>query len=219
MATRETVREMTNGQLKELIAAVIEGIPTDLTFDTAKRWIGNKRKLGTSLRAMLADEQNKAKALTFDVTTDARTGEEHIAALQQKGFRVDDYAKQVLRSKEFVATNGVVYKLAVIMASEFEDAARTNATIRAEAANRGYLDPAPEMAPYLREMISDEELQRLGLWGLVIMHQPIADSDGYPGLLGLDRDGDGRWLDSFDGQPDNDWGREVGFVFLVPAST
>lgn len=70
MAIRETVREMTKGQLKELAAALTEAIPTDLPFDTAKGWIGNKSKLGTSLRAVLICDQSAEKKLSFEVDFD-----------------------------------------------------------------------------------------------------------------------------------------------------
>lgn len=53
MATRETVRELTAGQMKELTAALIEALPTKLSLATAQRWIGDKRQLGKSLRALL----------------------------------------------------------------------------------------------------------------------------------------------------------------------
>ena len=156
--------------------------------------------------------------ITFDVTTDGRSGEGHIVSLDKNKFRVGDYAKELLRSKEFVATNGVTYKLAVIMGHEFEDAQRTDENIRSEAASRGYLDPTVEAAPYLREMISDEELKRMGLLALVVMHQPITGSYGYPSLLGLSRGGGGQWLNAYNGQPDDGWVRGLGFVFLLPAS-
>lgn len=46
----------------------------------------------------------------------------------------------------------------------------------------------------------------------------ITASGGYPDLLGVNRNDDGRWLNTYNGQPDNGWNREIGFVFLVPAT-
>ncbi|MEK7478188.1 MAG: hypothetical protein AAB645_02365, partial [Patescibacteria group bacterium] len=43
----------------------------------------------------------------FSVTSDGTTGEDWIKRLEGNGFRVGDYAKQVLRSPDFKPTNGV----------------------------------------------------------------------------------------------------------------
>jgi hypothetical protein len=154
-----------------------------------------------------------------DVTTNGRTGEQWIAHLEKQKYQVGNYAKQLLRNTKFVATNGITYTLAMIMGDEFEDADRTNENIRTEAYKRGYVDPSVEVAPYLREMFSDEDLKKMGLWALILMHEPIADSDGNLSLLGVYRGDDGRWLNACHGHPDNRWNRDIGFLFLVPAGS
>lgn len=44
----------------------------------------------------------------------------------------------------------------------------------------------------------------------------ITDSDGNPNVLGLNRNDKGRWLNAYNGNSDNRWNRENGFVFLTP---
>lgn len=44
----------------------------------------------------------------------------------------------------------------------------------------------------------------------------ITDSDGNPNVLGLNRNDEGRWLNAYNGNSDNRWNRENGFVFLAP---
>lgn len=56
----------------------------------------------------------------------------------------------------------------------------------------------------------------MGLVWLVVMHEPIVDSVGDPGLLGLYRSGAGRWLHAYWDGPGGGWGRQGGFVFLAP---
>ncbi|MFH0952643.1 MAG: hypothetical protein V1838_05730 [Patescibacteria group bacterium] len=155
----------------------------------------------------------------IEVTTNGRTGEQCFTDLEERSNRVSDYTKEALRSKEFVATDGTVYKLAVIFGHEFEDNERTNENIRNEAAERGYLEPPMEPAPYLRDMFSDEDLEKMGIWALVLMHKPFYDSVGDLNVLGVSRSVDGPWLDTFDGHPGDRWFRGLGFVFLVPASS
>lgn len=171
-----------------------------------------------SLNRFLRKENPWGVAQTFEVTTIGRSGEDSITALEGEGFRVADHAQELLRSKGFVASNGIVYKLALIMGIEFEDDQRTNAQIRAEATTRGYLNPPIEVAPYVREMFSDEDLEQMGLLALIIMHKPLRDSGDRLRLLGLDSDGGGRLLSPFSGRPGDSWIHSNGFLFLVPAS-
>lgn len=56
----------------------------------------------------------------------------------------------------------------------------------------------------------------MGLWRIVVMHEPIQDSVGRPRLLGVDRDDDGDWLFAGVGRPDDRWYRGDGFAFAVP---
>lgn len=199
-------------QTGKLIARISENLP-DMNPRQTQRWIDDPVGLQEALRKALCPVR------MIDVTTNGRVGEQWITHLEQKRYRVGDYAKQLLRDTKFVATNGITYTLAVIMGDEFEDADRTNQNIRKVAHDRGYLYPTVELGPYLREMFSDEDLKKMGLWALILMHEPITGSDGHLHMLGVDRRDDGRWLLTYFGRPDRRWDRGLGFVFLVPASS
>lgn len=67
----------------------------------------------------------------------------------------------------------------------------------------------PEAGPALREQYSDLPA---GEWHLIAM-EPIADSGGNLGVFRVERDGDGRWLDARNGDPDRGWRPEVVWVF------
>ena len=198
------------------------GLPTQMlgiVFDLLEKLTGPKGTMWLRrLKRFLREENPFGVPKIFEIITDGRSGEQHVTGLEVRGDRVGDYAKKLLLGEKFVATNGLPYRLALITGDEFEDDQRTNEKIRAEAAERGYLDPPVELAPYVREMFSNEDLEQMGLRILVIMHQPIADSDGSLRLLGLDHRDGGRWLDAFRGNPGFRWRRDRGFLFLVPAS-
>src|SRR3989338_997685 len=130
----------------------------------------------------------------FSVTSDGTTGEDWIKRLEGNGFRVGDYAKQVLRSPSFKPTKGVVTEVAVLKGMLFEDNDRIMKKIRAEADKRKLGKPEPELACLIREKFTDKEIEAMGLIWIVAMHEPINDSDGVPVLLYADRYGDGRWL-------------------------
>ena len=151
----------------------------------------------------------------FTVTSDGTTGEQWIARLEGKGFRLSKWAKDVLRSPDFKPTNGVTTLVAVLKGMLFEDNDRITKKIHAEAYKRKLGKPEPEVACLIREKFTDEEIEAMGFTWLVTMHESIADSGGGLGLLGADRRGDGRWLGTCGGTPDGLWGRGGGFAFAV----
>src|SRR3989344_6101311 len=64
---------MTLGQMKDLISAVNQAIPTDLTFDQAAKLLGKKKKLGDRIRAAFDDAEEvvvvQAPSSTIKVAT------------------------------------------------------------------------------------------------------------------------------------------------------
>jgi len=153
----------------------------------------------------------------FSVTSDGTTGGEWITRLEGKGFRVSDYAKQVLRSPDFKPTNGITTKVAVLKGTLFSDESRrTTKNIRAEADKRKFTKPNAEVTCLIREKFTDKEIEVMGLWYIVAMNNPIKDSDGDLNLLSAGRDDDGHWLDTAFGAPGYWWGRGGGFAFSVP---
>jgi hypothetical protein len=153
---------------------------------------------------------------TFSVTSDGRNAKELILDLEQNGFRVSKCAKRVMSRPPLMVTNGVIYRVGIIFGEEFSDEERTTENIRKEAKRRCWLTPPAEIAPLARERITDDVLEELGLWWLMIMHERIKDSGDDPGFLALFRGAGGRWLGTFDGLPGYGWSRMFGFGFLVP---
>lgn len=151
----------------------------------------------------------------FTVTSDGATGAEWIARLEKKGFRVGDYAKQVLLSKDFKPTTGVTTEVAVLKGMLFEDNQRITKNIRKNAEDRKLETPNAEIACLIREKFTDEDIEAMGVIWIVAMHEPIKDSDGVPRLFSADRIGGGRCLRTYDGRPDCRWDRECGFAFAV----
>jgi len=150
------------------------------------------------------------------VTSDGTTGPEWIKRLEKKGFRVGDYAKSVLKSEDFKPTSGVTYHILVLKGKLWKDSDRITSNIRAEAEKRKLEKPNAEVACLIREKFTDAEIEAMGLWWIVAMHEPIKDSDGDPDLLGADRDGDGQWLGTAYDNPDGRWCGDGGFAFVAP---
>ena len=58
----QTVQNLTAGQMKELISAVAEGIPSNLSQETAQYWIGKKKKLSAEIRKILVGQDKNQYA-------------------------------------------------------------------------------------------------------------------------------------------------------------
>src|SRR3989344_3765271 len=97
----------------------------------------------------------------------------------------------------------------------FTDNDRTTKKVRALAEALKFTKPNAEVACLIRENFSDEDIEAMGLWWIVAMHEPII-SDGGPRLLGAYRGGGGRWLEGFCDNPGFRWRHYVGFAFAVP---
>lgn len=155
--------------------------------------------------------------IRLSVTSDGTTGKAWIKRLGKKGFRVSDCAEELLTSSDFKPTKGVSYEVCVIKGSFWKsDNDRTTVNIHVEATKRTLVTPNAEVACLLREKLTDQEIEAMGLWWLVVMHEPIKDSDGVSSLLALFRFGDGRWLLADCDEPGNQWGEDSGFAFVFP---
>lgn len=158
----------------------------------------------------------------FTVISNGRTGEECITYFENekkdakgKPYRVSDYGKSVLRNAP-APTNGITYNIVVRPGKKISDSDRITKKIRAAADKKGWLKPHWEVACLIRDTFTDEQLEAMGLWYIVTMHEPIKDSDGGPSLLRSYRDGGGRWLNADYGRPDGYWYGSGGFAFAVP---
>jgi len=158
----------------------------------------------------------------FEVVSDGTTGPEWIERLERKGFRLSKWAKDVLNSPDFKPTSGVTIEVAVLKGTLFSDGDRVTSNIRTQAyagaftKGRKLSDPNAELACLIREKFTDKEIEAMGLWAIVAMHEPINDSGGDPGLLDASRFDVGRWLGAYGGWLGGRWGRDDGFAFSIP---
>ena len=204
MSTEFASARLTAGQLNAIVKK-LGG------HDMALRFLRDELSVSEPTRSWREEDG----VIYFSVTSDGTTGEDWITRLESKGFRVGDYAKQVLRSPSFVPTNGLTTEVAVLKGMLFKDNDRVTSKIRAEVVKRKLSNPNAELACLIREKFRDEEIEAMGLWYIVAMHEPVNDSDGGPRLLCARRGNDGRWLHASYGRPDYGWGRGYGFAFAV----
>jgi hypothetical protein len=152
----------------------------------------------------------------FTLTSNGFTREQWEQHLERRGWRIGDYARQVLRRASEAPTNGVTYNIVVRPGKKISDSDRITKKIRAAAEKYGWLKPHWEVVCLIRDTFTDEQLEQMGLWYIVTMHEPIKDSGGDPSLLRSDRNDDGRWLRAHYDRPDINWSDDGGFAFAVP---
>lgn len=175
--------------------------------------------------ANLTSEQDKRwrevdGIIYLTVTLDKPTaGDEWIPRMEKNGNRARDYAKSVLRSKDFTSSIAGTHEIVVLKGSLFEDGDRITQRIRAKADEMKLVKPNADIACLIREQFSDKEIEAMGLWWIVTMHEPIVSGDEFDdesSLLTANRRDRNRWLDVFLGDPDHRWCCEYGFAFLAP---
>lgn len=205
-----TIQNVETGKLNALVNNIMKQTGVDDPNEAIRLVNSGEWTLTGPVRAWT----EKDGIIYFSVTSDGTTGEHWIARLESKGFRVSDYAKSVLRSKSFKPTSGI-YEIAVLKGEIFSDNKRITKNIRKEAKNRKLSAPKAEVACLIREKFSDKELEAMGLYWIVAMHEPIKDSGGGSNLLSANRDDNDSWLFTYYGNPDLKWNRGSGFAFVV----
>ena len=202
----------------ELTLRQIQAIVNKLGgVEGVKRFLRDELSVSEPIRSWRQEDG----VIYFSVTSDGTTGEDWIKRLEGNGFRVGaytDYTEQVLRSPSFRPTSGVTTEVAVLKGTLFTDNDRITKKIRAEADKRKLGRPEPELTCLIREKFADKDIEAMGLIWIVAMHEPINDSGGDPCLLGADRDGGGRWLRAYYGNPVSRRSRGHGFAFAVSQS-
>lgn len=151
------------------------------------------------------------------LTTDGTTGPEWEQWYDENGYNLSKEARFILNSPDFKPTNGVTTEVAVFNGLLFENSYQITKKVRAEADKSNKLSkPNAELACLIREKFTDKEIEAMGLWYIVAMHEPIDDFDGVPNLLLVGRYYGGRQLDVYYGRlsrrSDH---RDYGFAFAV----
>ena len=151
---------------------------------------------------------------TIKLGTGPKTAEDFRCFLRVGGFRLSDWASDILGKSAFtVATEETEVDLVMVTVGElgFKKGARRDQIY--DRAKQLALELCPaEVGPQLRLQYQD---QPNGEWILVAM-EPILDSDGDPDVFRVGRRDSGLWLNSCWGSPDNFWDAVRRWVFCRP---
>src|SRR3989338_5494643 len=125
MSNEFTSAGLTAGQLNAIVKK-LGG------HDSALRFLRGELTVSELIR----NWRERDSVIYFSVTSSGTIGEEWIKRLERKGFRVSDYAKGMLFSRDFKPTNGVTTEVVVLKGMLFKDDDRITKKIRVEANKR-----------------------------------------------------------------------------------
>ena len=139
-----------------------------------------------------------------------KTSAEIRKALEDGGFKMSDWAKQILEKTPLSGNPSEINLVRMTVADLGFESNATTEEIYARANELG-LDLCPaEVGPQLRLQYPGQPKSE---WLKVAM-EPILDSDGDLDIFGLEYGGDGRWLEAVDGRPGSGWNPGGPFLFV-----
>lgn len=152
--------------------------------------------------------QEQDGIISFKPNSDKRSGLELVSHLKQNDFLVSDF---VAKNLEDIQELRIPAEIVVLKGNLFTDYERTTKNICCYAQSCGLSRPSPEITGLIREKFTDKDLQNMGLWSIVTMHEYIDKSlfYAYRGDLG-------PCLGFCYDQPDFGWGWFSGFAFIRP---
>ena len=203
-----------DSQTAKFIARVAENLP-EMSPDVMQEWIEDpralKKVLGDTLSPPSAGPELKVFK-TIKLGIGLKSADDFRGALKDGGFRISNWANDVLGMHAFTAASQETeVDLVVVSVAElgFKDGA-TRDDIYKRAVELGLELCSVEVGPQLRLQYKD---QPTGEWLLIGM-EPITDSDGYLYVFDVGHGGDGLWLYGHGGRPDRLWHDGFRWVFL-----
>src|SRR3989338_7539783 len=132
-------------------------------------------------------------------------------ALEDGGFKISDWAEQILEKTPLPGSPSEINLVRMTVADLGFEFNATTEDIYARAKELG-LDLCPaEVGPELRLQYPD---QPLGEWSNVAM-KPIMDADGFLYIFYFEYDKDGRWLKAGAGGAMGNWSANFSFFFVL----
>lgn len=203
-------------------------ITSDLAGDNplGEQWHSHYKAVREKGLPRFAFDRNEHGHIILTIAGLDLTGKQEVERLLAAGYRMSDYAKQCLTSTaadSYDANHrlkaGEVIKLALVPGKEIaKDSNRSTNALRQLGAKYGYGKPLGGHVPRIRESVSDEQMEHMGIEYIASLHDPIKVAGGYPCVLLANRLGGGRWVFAFWDRPGDRWLGSGAFAFPVPAS-
>lgn len=156
------------------------------------------------------------------LTTNGLTGKQWLVRLKKNKYNISKWAEQIIGSPDFDAARlpkGTELNIEFVKVADLGKTYATAQELRDYAKGKGWRVPSPEVSLLIRESVSDEEMEKMDIWYIAGLHDPIKDAGGSPGVLYARRNGDGRWVYANWGKPESYWSAGGSFAFVVPGES
>lgn len=197
-------------QTADLIARIAQNMP-EMDPTTMQGWIENPKALQKALReALCPPEATPVFRVWKTITIGTKSVKELRKEILRDGMKIGSRASDILDKVEVCPKP---MKLDLVVLSVKELGFKSDATyseICAKAKSLALELCPPEVGPQLRLQYQDHPK---GKW-IVIAMEAIRDSSDYLSLFDVGRDGDGVWLDAFNGSPGHLWEARHCFAFV-----
>jgi len=218
------IAELRTGRNSEIdMPIVFECQPEQITRtsddinENTKAYVGKLepgifQKLPENLEHIYTEFPEK-KIRREDIEIGGKSSEQLLSEMGQAGINISSYAKDMLKSRDFIVGKNVE-SLTLVRLTVSDLGFTKNATIdqiyqRAQAIG---LDLCPaEVGPHYRLKYQDQHMNE---W-IYIGVRPIIGSNGDPCVFHLNRNDDGLWLDDDWAPPYSEWDLGNEFVFCV----
>ena len=209
-------------QTAKFLAVVGENMP-ELSGDVMQGWIQNPKALQKILAKVLCPKSEPESIhelniwKTIRLGTGLKTADDFRRALKDGGFKIGEWANDILGKSAFEASISrvlVEVDLCVATTAELTGKAEgvTIEEVFAGIKRAGGVLCSAEFGPQLRRQYLD---QTNGEWLLIAM-EPIADSVGGPSVFRVKRRGSALWLDAGWFGPGSVWSPAHQWVFVRP---
>lgn len=178
----------------------------------------------------IIDRGTKVDRITFTVTGLGLTGAEWITRLEDDGHGVSGRAHSMITARSMLTesdydTNhrleaGKEYKVTLMFSKEvLKNSDRKTSKIQSfaisEFGEQSVTGLKAELAFLIREKFTNDELKAMGIEDILVLHEPITDSDGEASILCSSRRLDGSsWVHARCGRSYQPWSFYCAFVFL-----
>jgi hypothetical protein len=135
--------------------------------------------------------------------------------LEKEGVKMGGFGKRILNQADTHCKEGALSKLAILKGEYFTDSNRTTKNISIQGEFLGMKKPNLRDACRVRKYFTEEDIQKMGIDWIIIMHEPFKYEEEYPILLGTGQRDKVPWLYPIYDIPDSILDVGGGFAFSI----
>lgn len=205
----------------DFMKTVIENLP-EIDEVTMQSWKENPKALAKLLQGLCPPSVisnkwiEKDGIIYFTVVSNGKTNKEWVEHFKSKKIETF-YVEKLILSNDFKpCEKGTVFNIAVIKGDFFTDKNRNFLKIKEKAELYQFKNVDIEIPYLIRDKFTDRDIEQMGLFCILGMHEPVKNERGSPRFLGayIGRDGNPALL-PYEADFHGELPSSYGFAFEV----